>query len=287
LENTRPIPYLGSLQEIGSVIDQAKVADVLVALPGEHYAKVNQIVNALIDKPCSIWVVPDYFSLLLYGGHVADLGGVPMISLKSPTLTGYQRVVKRLFDLIVSLILLPFLLPMMGILALAIKLDSPGPAIFKQLRVGENSRLFWMFKFRSMVKDADQRLHEVMLTDEEGNMVHKRPDDPRVTRVGHFLRRTSLDELPQIFNVLVGEMSLVGPRPEMPVLVEKYAPWQRVRFAVPQGVTGWWQVNGRSDKPMHLNTEDDLYYVRNYSLLLDLTILAKTVWVVLKRKGAF
>jgi len=287
LEDSQDIPYLGNLQEVGRVIDQAHIADVLVALPGEEYGKVNLVVNALSDKPCSIWVVPDYFSLLLYGGHVEDLGGVPMISLKSPTLTGYQRVTKRAFDLIVSIILLPFLLPLMGIIALAIKFDTHGPVIFKQVRVGENSRLFKMYKFRSMVEDADQRLSEVMLPDESGHMVHKRPDDPRVTRVGRFLRRISLDELPQIFNVLRGEMSLVGPRPEMPIFVEKYAPWQRARFAVPQGVTGWWQVNGRSDKPMHLNTEDDLYYVRNYSLLLDLNILFKTAWVVIRRKGAF
>ena len=117
--------------------------------------------------------------------------------------------------------------------------------------------------------------------------MYKRPDDPRVTRVGRVLRRTSLDELPQLFNVLLGEMSLVGPRPELPNLVEKYELWQRKRFAVPQGMTGWWQVNGRSDKPMHLHTEEDLYYVQNYSIWLDLQILVKTVWVVLRRKGAY
>jgi lipopolysaccharide/colanic/teichoic acid biosynthesis glycosyltransferase len=144
-----------------------------------------------------------------------------------------------------------------------------------------------MYKFRSMVKDADERLKEVMQLDEDGKLIHKLPDDPRVTRVGKLIRRTSLDELPQFFNVLRGDMSLVGPRPEMPVLVEMYEPWQRVRFAVPQGITGWWQVNGRSDKPMHLNTEDDIYYVRNYSLLLDLEIIFKTILVVLRGRGAF
>ena len=125
------------------------------------------------------------------------------------------------------------------------------------------------------------------MQDPDGNLTYKIPDDPRVTHVGKFIRRASLDELPQLFNVFKGEMSLIGPRPELPALVKHYEPWQRKRFAVPQGITGWWQVNGRSDKPMHLHTEDDLYYVQNYSLRLDLTILLKTIWVVLRGKGAF
>ena len=118
-------------------------------------------------------------------------------------------------------------------------------------------------------------------------MIHKVRDDPRITGVGKFIRRTSLDELPQFWNVLKGDMSLVWPRPEMPWLVDNYEMWQRKRFAVPQGMTGWWQINGRSDKPMHLNTEDDLYYIQNYSLLLDIEILWKTLGVILKAEGAF
>ncbi len=138
-----------------------------------------------------------------------------------------------------------------------------------------------------MYVDAEQRLPEVIRRDEQGRLIYKRPDDPRVTRVGRFLRRTSLDELPQLFNVLKGEMSLVGPRPELPWLVDQYEAWQRKRFAVPPGMTGWWQVNGRSDRAMHLHTEYDLYYIQHYSPLLDLQILWKTIGVVLRGRGAY
>ena len=294
LTDGEPIPsdqgdvhLLGSLMDVDQIVQTNQVEDVLVALPAEAYSKVNDLITRLINKSCNIWVVPDYFSLLIYGGHVVDLGGVPMISLKHPALTGYQRVAKRAFDLVVGTILQIIALPLMGFIAIAIKLDSPGPVIFKQQRVGENGRLFWMYKFRSMVENADQRLKEVIRYDADGTLIHKRPDDPRITRVGRLLRKTSLDELPQFLNVMKGDMSLVGPRPEMPILVEKYEPWQHVRFSVPQGMTGWWQVNGRSDKPLHLNTDDDLYYVRNYSLLLDFQIILKTVLVVLRGKGAY
>jgi exopolysaccharide biosynthesis polyprenyl glycosylphosphotransferase len=281
------IPYLGNLKDIENILKLCHVDDVLIALPAESYQRLEQLVTQLIDKPYNIWVVQDYFSLLLYGAHVKDLGGVPMISMKAPTLTGYQRVVKRAFDLVAGLIITLLSLPFLAVIALAIKLDSPGPVIFKQRRVGENGRIFLMYKFRSMVANAEERLMEVARKDENGNLIHKVPNDPRITRVGIFLRRTSLDELPQFFNVLKGNMSLVGPRPELPILVEKYEPWQLKRFSVPQGMTGWWQVNGRSDKLMHLNTEDDLYYVQHYSLLLDLQILLKTIWVVLRGRGAY
>jgi lipopolysaccharide/colanic/teichoic acid biosynthesis glycosyltransferase len=135
--------------------------------------------------------------------------------------------------------------------------------------------------------DADERRAEVVQETADGRVIHKTENDPRVTRVGHFIRATSLDELPQLLNVLKGEMSLVGPRPELPWLAEKYEPWQRKRFAVPQGITGWWQVNGRSDKLMHEHTEEDLFYIQNYSLLLDIRILYRTIGTVLKRSGAF
>ena len=284
---TEAAPYLGSPDEAPRLVDELKIDDLLIALAPSEYSQMQELVEKLFDRPCSIWFVPDYFNLLIYGTHVRSLGGLPLISLKSPTLTPNQRLVKRAFDILVSGLALLLSAPVLGLIALAVRLDSPGPALLRQDRAGENGRLFKMFKFRSMVIDAEKRSAEAVRYDEKGRLLHKNPDDPRITRVGHILRRTSLDEVPQLINVLRGEMSLVGPRPELPGLVEAYEPWQRKRFAVPQGMTGWWQVNGRSDLPMHLNTEYDLYYIQNYSLLLDLLIILRTPLVVFRGKGAF
>jgi exopolysaccharide biosynthesis polyprenyl glycosylphosphotransferase len=210
-----------------------------------------------------------------------------MLDLRAPALSEQQRLVKRAFDLIFTFLSLPLVLPIMAVTALAIYLDNPGPVIFRQQRVGENGRLFEMLKFRTMLPQAEALHPFADRVDERGHPIHKSSDDPRITRIGRILRRSSIDELPQVINVLRGEMSLVGPRPELPSLVDHYQLWQRQRFAVPQGITGWWQVNGRSDKPMHLNTEDDLYYVQNYSIFLDISILIKTIGVVIAGKGAY
>jgi len=204
-----------------------------------------------------------------------------MLDLRASAIDDYQRMVKRAFDFVLGLAALVLALPLMAFASLLIFFDDGRPIVFRQKRVGENGRLFEMLKFRTMVRNAEQ------LQGQEGNAVHKSKDDPRLTRVGGFLRRFSLDELPQFVNVVRGDMSLVGPRPELPSLVEKYQPWQRKRFAVPPGLTGWWQVTGRSDKPMHLHTEDDLYYIQNYSILLDIQILLRTVWAVLIGRGSY
>ena len=278
---------LGTLTQVRKVINQESVDDVVLALPRRAYQRVNSLVAELHDMPVRVWVIPDYFSLVLLRSSMEEFADLPMLDLRAPALNEYQRTVKRAFDLAFTLVTLPILLPLMGLVALAVRLSSPGTILLRQKRAGENGRLFEMFKFRTMVQNADELRDMVEQTDEQGHLLHKLPGDPRVTRVGRFLRRASLDELPQIFNVLRGEMSWVGPRPELPYLVEQYEPWQRKRFTVPQGMTGWWQINGRGDKLMHLHTEEDLFYVQHYSLWLDIRILLKTFWVVLRGKGAF
>lgn len=194
-------------------------------------------------------------------------------------------ICKRSTDILVSTILLALLAPVLLMVMLAIRLDSPGPAIFAQKRIGRHGRPFHILKLRTMTHQPDRAL--IWIPDKDGRLRHKLHDDPRVTRVGRWLRKTSIDELPQLVNILKGEMSLIGPRPELPEIVARYEPWQHERHRVRPGLTGWWQVSGRSDKPMHEHTELDLYYVRNLSLLLDTRILLKTLIVVFKGIGAF
>jgi lipopolysaccharide/colanic/teichoic acid biosynthesis glycosyltransferase len=205
--------------------------------------------------------------------------------LELPGLTARQRAVKRVFDLVAGSLLLISGAPLLIVCALAIKLDSPGPAFYRPTRLGEGRRPFRMIKLRTMIDEADRTEAQLIFATEHSVIFDKQTADPRVTRVGRFLRRWSLDELPQLINVLRGEMSLVGPRPEMPMMEVHYSVAQRQRFAVPQGLTGWWQVNGRP-QDIARKVELDLYYARHCSLRLDVWILIRTIGAVANRRGA-
>jgi exopolysaccharide biosynthesis polyprenyl glycosylphosphotransferase len=281
------LPVLGYCDEIASVVSDHGVDEVFIALPRHAHARLSSLVAWLWEQPVRVRVVPDYSDLVSYGATIQSLWGINLIGLRDPVISDFERFAKRLLDIFLSGLGLLLLSPLMAITAIAIKLEDEGPVFYVAPRAGENGRPFKMIKFRSMVVNAEKLGPAVTQTDEGDQVLHKVRDDPRVTRVGRFIRRTSIDELPQLFNVLKGDMSLVGPRPELPWLVQAYQPWQRKRFAVPQGITGWWQINGRSDQPMHLNTEEDLYYVQNYSLWLDLRILWKTIAAVVRGKGAY
>jgi exopolysaccharide biosynthesis polyprenyl glycosylphosphotransferase len=278
---------LGTLDQAAAIVREQQVDEVILALPLNAHERLVEIVRELQDLAVNVRVVPDLFDLSFIRTRVEDFEGVPLISLREPVLDPFQQAVKRSFDLVVGSLVLLLALPVMAVVTILIVLDSPGPILYNHKRVGQNGRIFTMYKFRSMIMDAEERQGEMVTHTEEGKILFKRRNDPRITRIGHFIRQTSLDELPQLINVLKGDMSLVGPRPELPWLVELYEPWQHKRFAVPQGMTGWWQVNGRSDKPMHLHVEEDLYYIQNYSLLLDIIILWRTVGAVFKRRGAY
>jgi len=197
----------------------------------------------------------------------------------------YYLLLKRLSDLIVASIALLLLCPLLLVVALVIRLDTRGPVIFRQERIGRGGNRFVLYKFRTMAWDPDNEVHLFKVAD--GSWQHKIPDDPRVTRAGKFLRRASIDEWPQLINVIRGDMSVVGPRPELPNIVRTYEPWQHSRHLVRPGMTGWWQIQGRSEQPMHEHTDLDLYYVEHLSFRLDLQIVARTVRVVVSGFGAF
>lgn len=266
------MPQADALQQC---IRQESIDDVIIGSPMDADNLRNSVL-ALESLPVQVYIAPDYVNLALHQARIETLGMLPLIALRAPAIDGYKRIQKRSFDLFLTLCFTPFLLPLTLLIALLVWLMDGHPIIYRQTRIGENAKPFTMYKFRTMIPNAEH--HEPS---------QKQRHDPRVTRLGAFLRRTSLDELPQFWNILRGDMSLVGPRPEVPSKVALYSSWQRKRFAVPQGLTGWWQVHGRSDKPMHLHTEEDLYYIRHYSLWLDISILLRTVLVVFTGRGAF
>ena len=276
---------LGALTELEQLCKEGKVDVVIVTLPLEEHGHLATLLERIHHLPVQIKLVPDLYPFAYLYSRLEMFGGMPLIGLSEPVIPLWQGAVKRAVDVVFTLIGLIVLSPFMAIIAMGVKLTSPGAIIFSHERVGEGGKLFRMYKFRTMVEDAEQLLLEE--AEKDRSLLIKRANDPRVTPFGRWLRRFSLDELPQLWNVLRGDMSMVGPRPELPYLVEQYEPWQRKRLLVPQGITGWWQINGRSDKPMLLHTEDDIYYVRNFSLMLDLQILWKTIWVVLRGKGAY
>jgi len=219
--------------------------------------------------------------------HTQQVAGLPLIHVTTPTLEGGQRVAKRLFDVVVSAFLIVISLPVMAVVAILIKLDDGSPVLFKQDRVGIEGAQFQMFKFRSMVVDAEARLDALKETNDGNGLLFKMKEDPRVTSIGRLLRKFSLDELPQLFNVLTGSMSLVGPRPPLPSEVEAYEQDVRRRLLVKPGLTGLWQVSGRSNLSWQDSVRLDLYYVENWSLAGDLLILIKTFRAVFQSSGAY
>jgi len=277
---------LGDLRDAPRVIREKQVDLVLIALSPRERHEASWLISGLANLPVQLYVLPDVVTETAKIA-VDEIDGIPVIGLTESAISGWNARVKRLMDLAICVPLIILTTPLMLLIALLIRLDSPGPALFKQERIGQHNRRFVMLKFRTMRADTERRMKEAAERTATKDLVHKRRDNPNITRVGAFLRRTSLDELPQLLNILKGDMSVVGPRPELPWIVERYRAWQYRRLLVPQGLTGWWQVNGRSNRVLHLHTQDDIFYVRNYSLWLDIKILLMTIKIVLTGRGAF
>ena len=232
-------------------------------------------------------IVPDIFQLSLSQVVMNDINGIPLIGVKEPTISGRNLAFKRAVDVFISLVVLILLSPILALSALLIKLESPGPVIFRQTRVGRGGREFTIFKFRTMRVNAEREQEQLAARNEASGPLFKMRDDPRRTRVGKWLRRTSIDELPQLWNVLRGEMSVVGPRPALPKEVAQYQPWHRRRLEAAPGITGLWQVSGRSELDFEEGVLLDLYYVENWSPFLDLKIMLRSIPTILLGRGAF
>lgn len=285
------VPVLGGLGLAPALARELRVRYAIVAMPGVPRARLLEILEQYGGVFPHLVLIPDLFGFSSLWVTAKDLGGILGLEVRRRLLLPGPRLAKRILDIGLSSLGGLLLLPLLGLIAILIKLDSPGPVLYGQWRVGQGGRWFRVWKFRSMVKDADKVLKEYFEKHpelrEEWELYQKLRDDPRVTRVGRILRQTSLDELPQLWNVLRGEMSLVGPRPLPQHSVEKYGEEFAFYIKVKPGITGLWQVSGRSDTTFQEHVNLNTYYVRNWSLWLDFYILARTVWVVLTRKGAY
>ncbi|MCA1666632.1 MAG: undecaprenyl-phosphate glucose phosphotransferase [Thermomicrobia bacterium] len=279
---TLGLPVLGTTDCLPQILREERVDEVLIALAGASQARLVNLVDRCADDPVSITVYPDTFQLITNNElSIGDLGGLPMVQVRTIALRGWNRALKRTLDIAVALTALIFLSPLLLLLALLVKLSSPGPVFLVQERVGRDGRPFWCIKYRTMRQDAEAQSGPVMTA----------PNDPRRTRLGAFMRRFSLDEFPQFINVLMGEMSVVGPRPERPVFVDQFTqsiPRYARRHREKAGITGWAQVNGlRGNTSIEERTRYDLYYVENWSLFFDLKIIVKTVILIFRDRNAY
>ena len=279
---------LGTPDELERVIHQERIAQVVIALPSTSHEAIMRIVNHCRRHGVQFRLVPDLYEMSLGRLDIDTVSGIPLMGMKDHAIQGVNFVIKRLLDVVIALVLLALSSWLFAALALLILIEDRGCSPFyRQTRVGRGGREFRMLKFRSMRPGADQQLTQLLEYNEAEGPIFKMRDDPRRTHVGAFMRRWSLDELPQLWNVVMGDMSLVGPRPATPREVAQYEEWQLHRLDTLPGITGLWQVSGRSELGFSEQVLMDIMYIENWSLGLDLRILLRTVPAVLSGKGAF
>jgi exopolysaccharide biosynthesis polyprenyl glycosylphosphotransferase len=289
LVTTFAVPVFGDMSDVAGTARSVGCSAVVVALPVDIDGfALRRLAWELSDAGIELLVAPALEDVVPGRVEVMPAGGGPLLHVRKPVLSGPQRAVKNVLDRMAAMFLLGVLAPVMLTLAVMVRLDSPGPAFFKQRRVGIGGREFTCWKFRSMYTDAEARLASLShLNERSDGLLFKMRRDPRVTKIGTFLRRSSLDELPQLFNVLSGAMSMVGPRPPLPSEVVAYDDDVRRRLLVKPGMTGLWQVSGRSELSWAESVRLDLHYVDNWSPALDVRILARTVTAVIRGTGAY
>jgi exopolysaccharide biosynthesis polyprenyl glycosylphosphotransferase len=277
---------LGRLRELGALLESHVVDEMVFAVPRERLSEIEDAVTVCEELGVGVRICLDVFRHGPAKMSLEEVGGLATLALNRTPTSAPALAAKRFFDVAVSLLVLLLLSPVLLATAIAIRLESRGPVFFRQTRVGQNGRAFKILKFRSMTVDAEARLAGLRSFNETGGPTFKMSNDPRVTAVGRFIRRTSIDELPQFWNVLRGEMSVVGPRPPLPSEVQQYRRWQRRRLSVKPGITCTWQVSGRSEISFERWMELDLDYIDNWSLWRDVEIVFKTIPAVLRTRGA-
>jgi exopolysaccharide biosynthesis polyprenyl glycosylphosphotransferase len=278
---------IGNLKDIPSIIEKKVIDEVIIALPRSWLSRLEEIVHVCEETGTEITIIADFFDTIIAETHLTNFYGIPIITFSTTSSQQIQLLLKNIFDLFSSIFLLILSLPLFIPIALTIKLTSPGPIFYRQTRCSLNGRKFTIYKFRSMVFNAYEKQKELMKYNEMDGPVFKMTNDPRVTSVGRFLRRTSLDELPQLINVLKGDMSLVGPRPPLPQEIAQYDRKHRRRLSVKPGITGPWQVSGRNTIDFREWMKLDLDYIDKWSLWLDFKILLKTLPAIVNGKGSY
>jgi len=292
MEKECGVPYLGPLDSYAQLVHREAIDEVIFAMPLRQIDAVDEKISLTETLGIGIRILPDWqIQKIMYRPEVAgirieSLFGVPTLTLSSAPAKESDLFIKNMIDRAVAFSGLMVLLPALCIIAVLIRLSSPGPVFFRQQRSGRNGRLFTMYKFRTMVVNAEQLRADLAESNEMDGPVFKIARDPRITPIGQFLRKTSMDELPQLFNILRGDMSLVGPRPPLPDEVAEYKPWQRRRLSMKPGITCIWQVSGRNNIGFEQWMEMDLEYIDNWSLLLDMKLLFKTIPAVIKGTGS-
>jgi lipopolysaccharide/colanic/teichoic acid biosynthesis glycosyltransferase len=278
---------LGSLDNLAHLVQDEAIDEVIITLPWQYHRKIMAIMAQCERENVRARIVPDLFQMTLSRMSVTEMSGIPLIGVKEARIGGITLLIKRGVDVAFSLLVLFFAAPLMGLIALTIKLNSPGPVFFRQERMGKGGQPFTLYKFRSMTLGAEEQKELLRDLNQADGPIFKIKEDPRVTRVGRWLRRFSLDELPQFYNVLRGDMSLIGPRPPLPEEVAQYQPWHMRRLEIAPGITGLWQISGRSELPFDEMALLDIYYVEQWSPALDLKILLRTIPSVIFGDGAY
>ncbi len=270
------LPVLGGEKDINTIIVKYDIDDVFFAIPNISHHRIFDIISSCPRRKTSFHIVTDVFEVISDDTPIDMIGTFPVVDLKGGGAGIGYEIVKRAMDIAISVSCIILSFPLWLLIVLWIRIDSRGPVFFSQSRVGKDGKPFNMIKFRTMYSETDAYARSP-----------KSPADSRITRLGRFLRKFSLDELPQLINIVVGDMSIVGPRPEMPFIVAKYKEWEKKRLSVKPGLTGLWQVIGRKDLPLEENIQYDFYYIRNRSLILDISIIMRTLPAILSRRGAY